>query len=123
MPVGDVDAKRSGLFGVLGGDEYEVVPVTPSWGTLSLAFFLLALVAHPVIRLLAGWSPNRPFMIPLLVGLSTPIIGLIGLILGWIGWRRSPSKVAARVGMFLNGTVVLLALLLIMTFMIGRYLL
>ncbi len=121
MPTLDQGRKQGGLFGLLGGDEYEVVPITPSWGTLSLGFFVLALMARPVVRLFVGWSPDRPYLLPLLMGVATPVVGLIGLLFGWLGWRRSSSKVIARVGMFLNGTIVLLTVLLIAVFMIGRY--
>lgn len=121
MPAFDQGGKPGGLFGLLGGDEYEVVPITPSWGALSLGFFVLALMARPVVRLFVGWSPDQPYLLPLVASVSTPIVGLIGLLFGWLGWRRSSSKVVARVGMFLNGTIVLLTVVLIAVFMIGRY--
>lgn len=103
------------------GDEYEVIPLRPSWGGLSLLFFLAALLARPLLQALFG-SPFRAFPGPAVFFLSVPVLGLLGVLCAVIGLRLSRVKTVARLGLMLNGAIVLITSTLIAVFMIGRYL-
>lgn len=104
------------------GGEYEVVTLQAAWGVVSLLCGLGALLSRPLVRLLPalGWQPSNPWIWPLLIAVTPVGFGLIGLILGLIGLRRSAGTVTARLGVLVNGAVVGLTALLALVFAIGR---
>lgn len=105
--------RRGGFFA--SDSEYEVVPLRPSWGSLSVIVGLFSLATPPLFRNLlrpSDWQQNDPFLLVLALVLTTTCVAGIGLALGMRGVRRSESKVLARIGVFLNGTVLSITFLL-----------
>lgn len=105
--------RRGGFFA--SDSEYEVIPLRPSWGSLSVIVGLLSLATPPLFRSLLrpiDWQQNDPFLLVLALGLTTSAVAGLGLVLGRRGVRRSQSKVLARIGVFLNGTVLSITFLL-----------
>ncbi len=97
-------------------EDYAVVSVPLSWGTVSLACFALLLLiqlgGHRWLGLGLG-----------VVALSTVPLSLSGLIAGAIGWKRGKSRKTARMGVFLNGIVLFCYFVVLpVTFFVLRWL-
>ena len=77
-----------------GGGDYEVIRISISWGALSIALFvlLMALVIFGDLRL-------AQFVF------ATLSLSIAGSVVGLVGFRFGRSRRAARVGLFLNGVV------------------
>lgn len=86
------------------GGEYSVVPLRPSWSTLSLLCFLLTLPAKSLLEL-QPWRPPQIWMWPLVPPLAIAALSALGLVTGLLGWRFSASRGLARTGVLLNGVV------------------
>ena len=99
---------------------YSSIEFGAVWEMLSLACFALALSLH----YLPDWLIPLPdthfnrFFLPILV-----VSGLacFGILLGWIGKRRSRRPGLARVGIFLNSIVLGLTGLLVLVLYLLRY--
>ncbi len=92
--------KRHADPGASGFDnDYQVINLSISWGLVSV----LAFTAVLVLQLLGGrLGVNVAEMF-----LGTLLLAAAGLLCGLIGLRFGRSRGAARVGAFLNGTVLL----------------
>lgn len=93
------------------GSDYAVVKVAPSLGLVSLSFFVAALaspywVYYLPLRFEHSWQ--RPVLVPIV----TFVLALLGLLGGFFG-RRSKHPGLARLGLFLNGVICGLMLLMI----------
>ncbi len=94
-------------------DDYQVVRLRISWGSLSVVAFIVILILQ-----LFG----RQFGANLIeVNLGTMALSAAGFVLGLIGLKLGDSRGAARLGAFLNGVVLLcIFVILPVTFMILR---
>ena len=78
-------------------DDYQVIRLSISWGALSI----LAFVAILVLQL---FSRHLGISLPQMIG-ATALLGLGGFAIGLVGLRFGRAPGAARVGVFLNGAV------------------
>jgi hypothetical protein len=92
-------------------DEYGPVELGGGLHLISLALFFAALGA----RFLVDWLPPelRPLPKPALTALAVPFLAALGLVAGLMGMRARRGREIARLGVFLNGTALGVALLLI----------
>jgi len=81
-------------------DDYEVIRISISWGMLSILVFGVILTTQ-----LFGW---RVFGLRLsqVVAATLPL-SVAGVILGGIGLKFGRARRAAKIGIFLNGVVLL----------------
>lgn len=90
------------------GGEYAVVSFRPSWNVVSVICALLALSTRYWVWYLpieTGKSWQRPMLVPLF----SVALGLVGLAIALVGRRFGDQS---RAGLFLNGTICAVALLL-----------
>jgi hypothetical protein len=86
-------------------DGYEVVELKPTWGGGSILSFgllfslLLALQSLSAMQGIQHWSR--------LIVFGVQGVALLGLVLGFCGWRRTPQSFLARAGLLLNLAVFL----------------
>ena len=89
--------------------------VGSAWGIASLLFFIAAITARQLVRLLPshlqGWNILPPAAV-----LAVPPLALIGLLLGLVGMRRRSRRTLALLGAALNGIVLVLAIALLVGF-------
>lgn len=78
-------------------DDYQVIRLKVSWGAVSIVAFTAILILQLFGRWLRVSLPQVIF--------GTAALALAGLVLGLIGLRFGQSRGAARVGAFLNGSV------------------
>jgi len=89
--------------------EYGVIQVPDAWHVASLACFTAALGARFLVKLLPlRWMPLPK---PLLPAIAVLLLASAGLALGLVGLKSPRSRGAARVAVFLNATVLALAVL------------
>ncbi len=84
-------------------DDYQVIRFRIGWGTLSILSFAAILA----IQLFGRWleiSLVRSII-------ATALLAIGGLVLGLIGLKFGRARGAARVGVFLNGAVIGILLL------------
>lgn len=86
------------------GGEYAVVPLRPSWSTLSLLLFLLTLPAKSLLNL-QPWRPDHIWMWPLIPPLVIAALSLLGLVAGLLGLKYSATRGLAKAGVLLNAVV------------------
>ena len=98
------------------GSEYDVVPLRPGWGALSVLSFAIALFSRPILRAIPISVPLRWVPAALLLGILVP--GTVGLLMGVIGLRRSPSTGTAKIGIFLNGVAIACVLVVIAGYLV-----
>ena len=91
---------------VPAADDYEVIRLSISWGVLSIAAFL-ALISLQLF----GVSYLR--LSYLRVFVATLALAFVGLALGLTGLRIGRGRRSARVGVFLNGVVLLCIFVLV----------
>jgi hypothetical protein len=94
----------------LSDGEYGVVRIPDAWHVASLACFVAALGA----RFLVGLIPRTwglPFSRLVLPGLAVLVFAGLGIGFGLIGLRGARGRETARVAIFLNAIVLVLALL------------
>lgn len=101
------------------GDEYEAVSLRPSWGAVSLIFFLLTLPAKTLLRL-QPWRPAQLWMWPLVPVVAIAVLSFLGLLAGLLGLRLSESRGMAKIGVLLNA-VVLGCILLVFLAMVAIF--
>lgn len=90
--------------------EYGVVRIPDAWHVASLACFVAALGARFVVGLIPrAWS--LPISRLLLPGLAVLVLASLGIAFGLLGLRSSRGRETARVAIFLNASVLVLALL------------
>jgi len=77
---------------------------------LSWLFFAASLASKPLVRLLPRSLRPYPWAVLLPVAVSAAL-ALAGLLLAWLGGRRSRRRGLARIGLFLNAVVFGLTLL------------
>ncbi|MEE8523190.1 MAG: hypothetical protein V3T72_04605 [Thermoanaerobaculia bacterium] len=95
--------RRSASPDPIGG-EYAVVPLRPSWSTLSLLFFLLTLPAKSLLNV-QPWRPDQIWMWPLVPPLVIAALSALGLAAGLLGLRFSATRGLAKTGVLLNAVV------------------
>jgi hypothetical protein len=90
--------------------EYGVVRIPDAWHVASLACFVAALGGRFVVGLIPrAWS--LPFSRLLLPGLAVLVLASLGVGFGLMGLRSARGRETARVAIFLNAAVLVLALL------------
>jgi hypothetical protein len=94
--------------------EYGTLDLPDGWHVASLAFFALSLGARFLVKLL----PAGRYFFPrvLLPGIAVFTLAALGLICGLIGLRKIRGRGIAKVGVFLNGVVLALAVLATIVF-------
>ena len=100
----------------VAADEYEGISGYPLAPLLSLACFVAALGS----RYLVGVLPPewRVLPRPFLSALAAPALSLVGLLLALAGMRSAAGRGVARLGLAVNGVVLVLSLLLIAAFFV-----
>lgn len=99
------------------GSDYAVVQLAPSWGLFSLTFFLAALAApywvyELPIAFRHGWQ--RPVLVPA----ATALLALLGFVVALLGRNSRRHPGLARLGLFLNGVICGLLLVLTVALMV-----
>jgi len=94
----------------LSEGEYGIVRLPDAWHVLSLAFFVAALAARFVVKLI---PMVRGPMVP---GLAVLVLAALGMVFGLIGLRSPQGRSAARIALFLNATVLGLGILALAAF-------
>jgi hypothetical protein len=95
--------------------EYGVIRIPDAWHIASLACFVAALGARFVVGLIPrAWSLPLPRL--LLPGLAVLVLASLGIGFGLIGLRSPRGRETARIAIFLNAAVFVLALLAAMAF-------
>ncbi|MEM9554754.1 MAG: hypothetical protein AAGC60_10880 [Acidobacteriota bacterium] len=84
------------------GAEYSTITVRPSWGTLSIVTFLLAIPADAWTDWLP-WQPENYWQRPLVPVLAIFVLSLVGIACALLGLRNADQRTAARIGLWLNG--------------------
>ena len=89
--------------------EYGTLDLPDGWHVVSLACFALSLVARFLVKLL----PAGHYFFPrvLLPGIAVFTLAALGLLCGLLGLRKIRGRGLAKVGVFLNGVVLALAVL------------
>ena len=89
--------------------EYGALDLPDAWHVVSLAFFAASLAARFLVRLLPAGSTffGRVF----LPGITVFVLAVLGLLCGLLGLRKARGRGLARVGVFLNATVLALSAL------------
>lgn len=89
--------------------EYGSLDLPDAWHVASLACFAASLSARFLVRLLpAGHTFFGRVFLP---GLAVFALAGLGLVFGLLGLRKSRGRGLARVGVFLNATVLALSAL------------
>ena len=90
-------------------EEYGALDLPDAWHVASLACFAASLAARFLVRLLPAGSTffGRVF----LPGIAVFALAGLGLFCGLLGWRNIRGRGLARVGIFLNATVLALSAL------------
>jgi hypothetical protein len=91
--------------------EYGALDLPEGWHVASLACFVAALGSRFLVSLLLpdNW-PSR-WTRPLLPGAAVLLLALLGIAFGLLGLRNVKGRGMARIGIFLNATVLVLGLL------------
>ncbi len=92
-------------------DDYQVISLKISWASLSILFFLLTLVADYLLHL-QPWRPQRIWLWPLMPPLAYFGLSLLGVLSGGLGLLFSAGGGLAKAGMFLDGVVLAIFLLI-----------
>ncbi|HEV8583315.1 MAG TPA: hypothetical protein VGX68_29980 [Thermoanaerobaculia bacterium] len=94
--------------------EYGTLDLPDGWHVASLACFAASLAARFLVRLLpAGHTFFGRVFLP---GLAVFALAGLGLLCGLIGMRKTRGRGLARVGVFLNATVLALSALAVAVF-------
>ncbi len=94
--------------------EYSVLQVPDAWHVLSLIFFIGALGARFLVRLL---PQGRGFFYrPVLTAFTVPVLAGLGLLFGLVALRNPATRGVARVAVFLNAIVLVLSALALAVF-------
>lgn len=95
-------------------DDYQVIRISISWGALSVVAFLL-LMGLQIFGI-------RFFQLRLTqVTVATLTLSIAGFVLGLVGMRAKSGRRAARLGVFLHGTVLFCVFVLVpLTFQVLR---
>ena len=89
--------------------EYGALDLPDGWHVASLACFAASLAARFLVRLLpAGHSYFGRIFLP---GIAVFVLAGLGLLCGLLGLRKARGRGLAKVGVFLNATVLALATL------------
>lgn len=96
---------------------YDIVTLGEGWGVFSLAFFGLSLATRPLLSLLP-WEYRGWDMIPPLAVTLVPMLAGCGVVCALFGRRSKGSP--SRLGLLLNGIVLLLSGLLVTVILIWR---
>ncbi len=94
-------------------EDYEVIALRISWPMVSIGCFLLTLPAKYLLGFLP-WRPQPIWLWPLVPPLVIFGLSILGFVVGWIGFRYSERQGLAKVGMFLNGVVLAIVVLMIL---------
>ena len=94
--------------------EYSTITLRSAWGSLSLLFFLAAVGARQIVRLLPSSLQGWNVMPPLAVILVPPL-ALLGLLAGLVGLRRG-GRILATLGALLNAIVLVATLVFLLGF-------
>lgn len=94
--------------------EYGALDMPDAWHVASLACFAASLGARFIVKLLPFGSPffGRAF----LSALTVLVLAALGLIFGLLGLRNPEGRGIARIGVFLNATVLVLGTLAVVLF-------
>ncbi len=92
-------------------DDYEVISLKLSWASLSILFFLLTLPADYLLQFLP-WRPRQIWMWPLVPPLVYFGLSILGFFSGLLGLWFSERRRLAKAGLFLNGVVLAIVLLM-----------
>jgi hypothetical protein len=95
-------------------DEYGALDLPDAWHVASLACFASSLGARFLVKLLPAASSY--FGRALLPGLAVFALAGLGLVFGLLGLRRPQGRGLARMGVFLNATVLVLGGLAVAAF-------
>jgi hypothetical protein len=96
------------------GDEYAPLELRGGLLLSSYLCFAAALSSRFLVPLIP--APWRPIWRPLMAGLMTPALALVGILLGLAALRWGGAPGFARLAVALNGLVLTLSLLLIAAF-------
>ncbi|MCP3956221.1 MAG: hypothetical protein GY719_00015 [bacterium] len=92
-------------------EDYEVISLGISWASLSILLFLLTLPANYLLPFLP-WRPQRIWLWPLVPPLVILGLSFLGTVSGWLGLRFSEARGVAKAGLFLNGVVLAIVLVI-----------
>lgn len=98
----------------LSDGEYAVLRLPDAWHVLSLTLFLAAVGARFLVALLP--PELHPMPKPILSAFTVPALASLGLLAAVVGLRRPESRGAAKIGLLLNGIVLLLSALALAAF-------
>ncbi len=89
--------------------EYAPLNTPDAWHVASLACFAASLGARFIVKILPFGSPfyGRAF----LSALTVLVLAALGLVFGLLGLRNPEGRGIARIGVFLNATVLVLGTL------------
>ena len=95
-------------------DEYGALDMPAFWHVASLACFAASLGSRFLVKLLPFGSPffGRAF----LSALAVLVLAGLGLLFGLVGLRKPQGRGMARIGIFLNATVLVLGTLAVVVF-------
>ena len=94
--------------------EYGALDLPDAWNVASLACFVSALGARFLVRLLP--AAHSYFGRAILPGLAVLVLAALGLLFGLLGMRKPRGRGLARIGVFLNATVLVLGALAVAAF-------
>ena len=94
--------------------EYGALHMPAAWHVASLACFAASLGARFLVKLLPFGSPffGRAF----LSALAVLVLAALGLLFGLLGLRNPEGRGLAKIGIFLNATVLVLGTLALVVF-------
>jgi hypothetical protein len=91
--------------------EYAALDLPAGWHVASLACFLAALGSRYLVSFLLPYRWPTPWLHPLVPGAAVLLFATLGILFGLLGLRNAKSRGMARIGVFLNATVLVLGLL------------
>lgn len=94
--------------------EYGALDMPDAWHVASLVCFVAALGARFVVKLLP--VANAYFGRVFLPGLAVLGLAVLGVLFGLLGLRNPEGRGIARIGIFLNATVLVLGVLAFVVF-------
>lgn len=95
--------------------EYGALKLPDGWHVASLVCFVGSLASRFLVRPLPrGWF--EPWMRPLLPALAVMAFAILGILFGLAGLRSAEGRGLARIGLFLNITVLVLGIVATVAF-------
>ncbi len=98
--------------------EYAALDLPAGWHVASLVCFLAALGSRYLVSLLLPSRWPSPWMRPFVPGVAVLLFATLGILFGLLGLRNAKSRGMARIGIFLNATVLGLSLVAAFAFFV-----